>query len=113
MASGERCKKYDIETRILHVRARLWIHRIIASAQSDCGGEINITLSAKAAARLAADKESIIPLARHSGEPKMNSEAAANKVNTIGPDGRVNLTPRQESVEIPGIGGPASHQWQI
>ena len=89
------------------VIAGLWIYPVVASAQSDYGVEINITLSAKAATHLAAKNESIIAIASYSGEPKKSSEAAANKVNAIGPDGMVNLTPTQESVEIPGKGGSA------
>lgn len=85
----------------------LLIGPIAAEAQGDMSVAINVTLSDRATARLASDKESIIAFASYSAEPKKNAVATATKADAIGPDGMVDLTPTQESVEISGKGGAA------
>lgn len=72
-----------------------------ATAQGDMGFDVNVTLSQKAAAKLAAEKEGIVVLASYYGDPKRNAEKHANEV------GQIDLTPQDEQVELSGSGGHA------
>ncbi|CCV04225.1 conserved exported hypothetical protein [Mesorhizobium metallidurans STM 2683] len=74
---------------------------VSATAQSDMGFDINVTLSKKAAARLAAKKEGIVVFASYYGDPKRNAEKHANEI------GQISLEQKDEQVEIPGTGGHA------
>lgn len=68
------------------------------AAGPDMGFDVTIALSDKAAAKLAADHETIIALASYYGDPK---KSAANHVNEIG---LISLSPSDETVEIVGRG---------
>jgi hypothetical protein len=72
-----------------------------ATAQGDMGFDINVTLSKKAAAKLASQKEGIVAFASYYGDPKRSAEKHANEI------GQISLTPQDEEVELPGSGGPA------
>ncbi|MER8975982.1 MULTISPECIES: hypothetical protein [unclassified Mesorhizobium] len=71
-----------------------------ATAQTDMSFDVNVTLSKKAAAKLAAEKEGIVVFASYYGDPKRSAE----KLNEIG---QIDLTPQDEEVEIPGTAGHA------
>lgn len=73
----------------------------LATAQGDMGIDVNVTLSKKAAARLAAEKEGIAILADYYGDPKKSAEKHANEI------GQISLEQQDEKVEIPGTGGHA------
>lgn len=68
------------------------------AAGPDMGFDVTIALSDKAAAKLAADHETIIAFASYYGDPK---KSAANHVNEIG---LISLSPSDETVEIVGRG---------
>ncbi|TKB89752.1 MAG: hypothetical protein E5W81_07400 [Mesorhizobium sp.] len=72
-----------------------------ATTQGDMGFDVNVTLSKKAAARLAAKKEGIVVLASYYGDPKRSAGKHANEV------GQIDLTPQDEEVEIAGTAGHA------
>lgn len=72
-----------------------------ATAQSDMSFDVNITLSIKAAAKLAMSKERIVVLASFYGDPKRSDVKHANEV------GQIDLSPKDETVEISGAGGNA------
>jgi uncharacterized protein YecT (DUF1311 family) len=72
-----------------------------ATAQGDMGFDVNVTLSKKAAAKLAAEREGIVVLADYYGDPKRSAEKHANEI------GQISLAPQDEEVAIPGIGGRA------
>ncbi|MER8594580.1 hypothetical protein NKH33_23910 [Mesorhizobium sp. M1182] len=72
-----------------------------ATAQTDMSFDVNVTLSKKAAAKLAAEKEGIVVFASYYGDPKPSAAKHANEV------GLIDLTPHDEEVEIPGTGGHA------
>jgi uncharacterized protein YecT (DUF1311 family) len=73
-----------------------------ATAQGgDMGFDVNVTLSKKAAAKLAAEKEGIVALVDYYGDPKKSAEKHANDI------GQISLEPQDEKVEIPGTGGHA------
>lgn len=74
---------------------------IPATAQDKLGFDVNVTLSRKAAAKLAAEREAIVVLASYYGDPKRSAEKHADEV------GRIDLTLQDEQVEIPGTGGGA------
>ncbi|ESW79891.1 hypothetical protein [Mesorhizobium sp. M0159] len=63
--------------------------------------DINVTLSKKAAAKLAAEKERIVVFASYYGDPKRSAEKRVNEI------GQIDLTPQDEEVEIPGTAGHA------
>ena len=68
------------------------------AAGPDMGFDVTIALSDKAAAKLAADHETIIAFASYYGDPK---KSAANHVNEIG---LISLSSSDETVEIVGRG---------
>jgi uncharacterized protein YecT (DUF1311 family) len=70
-----------------------------ATAQGDMGIDVNVTLSKKAAAKLAAAKEGIVVLADYYGDPKKSAETHANEI------GQISLEQQGEKVEISGTGG--------
>ncbi len=72
-----------------------------ATSQSDMGFDVNVTLSRKAAAKLASQKEGIVAFADYYGDPKRSAEKRANEI------GQISLAPQDEEVAIPGIGGRA------
>ncbi|MER9597080.1 hypothetical protein [Mesorhizobium sp. M0244] len=72
-----------------------------ATAQGDMSFDVNVTLSKKAAAKLAAEKEGIVVFASYYGDPKRSAEKHANEVRQI------DLTPQDEQVGIPGTAGHA------
>ena len=72
-----------------------------AMAQGEMGFDVNVTLSKKAAAKLAAEKEGIAAFASYYGDPKRNAEKHANEI------GQISVSPEEEWVEIPGGGGHA------
>lgn len=72
-----------------------------ATGQGDMGFDINVTLSKKAAAKLAAKKEGIVVFASYYGDPKRSAEKHANEV------GQISLEQQDEEVEISGTGGHA------
>jgi len=72
-----------------------------ATARDNMGFDVNVTLSPKAAAKLAAKKESIVILASYYGAPKRSAEKHANEI------GRIDLEQQDEQVAIPGTGGHA------
>lgn len=72
-----------------------------ATAQDDMGFDVNVTLSKKAAAKLAAEKERVVVLASYYGDPKRGAEKHANEI------GQISLEEQDEQVAIPGTGGPA------
>lgn len=72
-----------------------------ATAQGDMGFDIDVTLSKKAAARLASQKEGIVAFASYYGDPKRGAEKHANEI------GQISLSPQDEEVELPGSGGRA------
>lgn len=62
--------------------------------------EINVSLSKKAAAKLAADKEGIVAFASYYGDPSKKGQKHADEM------GQIDLSPSEEWVEISGKGGP-------
>jgi len=74
---------------------------VLATAQDEMGVDVNVTLSKKAAARLAAEKEGIVVFADYYGDPKRSAEKHANEI------GQISLEQQDEEVEIPGTGGHA------
>ncbi len=65
------------------------------------GFDLSVTLSKKAAARLAAEKEEIAAFASYYGEPKPGAEKHADEI------GQISVSTEDEWVEIPGTGGHA------
>lgn len=72
-----------------------------ATAQGDMGFDVNVTLSKKAAAKLAAEKERIVVFVDYYGDPKPSAEKHANEI------GQISLEQQDEQVEVPGTGGHA------
>ncbi|WP_159589738.1 hypothetical protein [Chelativorans xinjiangense] len=72
-----------------------------AMAQGDMGFDLEVTLSEKAAAKLAAEKEGIVAFASYYGDPKRGAEKHADEI------GQIDLTQQDEEVEISGSGGRA------
>lgn len=72
-----------------------------SAADQMLGFDINVTLSRKAAARLAAAKEGIVVYVSYYGDPSEEAEKYANDV------GLIDLTPKDEMVQISGAGGSA------
>jgi len=72
-----------------------------AASQGDMGFDVKVTLSRKAAAKLAAEKEGIVVFASYYGDPKPSAEKHADEI------GQIDLTPQDEEVEISGAGGRA------
>lgn len=72
-----------------------------ATAQGNMGFDVNVTLSKKAAAKLAAEKEGIVALVDYYGDPKPSAEKHANEI------GQISLEQQNEQVAIPGTGGHA------
>jgi uncharacterized protein YecT (DUF1311 family) len=72
-----------------------------AAAPGNMGFDVTVTLSKKAAAKLAAEKEGIVVLASYYGDPKQSAEKHANEI------GQISLEEQDEQVAIPGTGGPA------
>lgn len=72
----------------------------LAMAQN-MGFDVSVTLSKKAATKLAAEKEGIVVYASYYGDPKKSAEKHADEV------GQIDLTPQDEEVEISGKGGIA------
>ncbi len=54
-----------------------------ATAQGDMSFDVNVTLSKKAAAKLAAQKEGIVVLTSYYGDPKRSAERHANEIGQI------------------------------
>ncbi|WP_448786204.1 lysozyme inhibitor LprI family protein [Brucella intermedia] len=72
-----------------------------ATSSKDMGFDVNVTLSNKAAARLAANKEGIVVFASYYGDPKKSAEKHTNEI------GQISVSSGDESVEISGAGGIA------
>lgn len=72
-----------------------------AVADEKLSFDINVTLSKKAAVKLASQKERIVAFASYYGDPKRSAEKHASEV------GQIDLTPQDEEMEIPGTGGRA------
>ncbi len=72
-----------------------------AMAQGALGFDVEVTLSRAAAAKLAARKEGIVVFASYYGDPKRSAEKHANEI------GQISVSPKDETVEIPGSGGRA------
>ena len=72
-----------------------------APVQGDMGFDVNVTLSKKAADKLAADKEGIVVFASYYGDPKKSAEKHANEI------GQISVSTTDENVQIPGTGGHA------
>lgn len=72
-----------------------------APARGEMGFDINVTLSKKAAAELAAEKEGIVAFASYFGDPKQSAEKHGNEI------GQISVSPEDEDVEISGSGGHA------
>jgi hypothetical protein len=72
-----------------------------ATAQDGMGFDVDVTLSRKAAAKLAAEKEGIVVFADYYGDPKRSARKHANEI------GQIDLNQQDETVEIPGAGGHA------
>ncbi|AYF03469.1 hypothetical protein PY32053_03928 (plasmid) [Paracoccus yeei] len=72
-----------------------------ATARSDFGFDVTVTLSQKAAATLASTGEEIVLFADYYGEPKRGAERHTNEI------GQISLDRGDEQVEIPGTGGSA------
>jgi hypothetical protein len=72
-----------------------------ATAQGDLSFDVDVTLSKKAAAKLASQKEAIVVFADYYGDPKRSAERHANEI------GQISLAPQDEEVAIPGGGGRA------
>ena len=72
-----------------------------ATSQSDMGFDVNVTLSRKAAAKLASQEEGIVAFADYYGDPKRSAEKHANEI------GQISLAPQDEEVAFPGTGGRA------
>ncbi|WP_214477087.1 hypothetical protein [Mesorhizobium sp. dw_380] len=72
-----------------------------AAAQGNMGFDVNVTLSKKAAAKLAATKEEIVVFADYYGDPKRSAQKHANEI------GQISLAPQDEEVGIPHTGGHA------
>lgn len=70
-----------------------------AVAQDDFGFDINVTLSKKAAAKLAAHKEGIAAFAAYSGAPKKSAQKYVDEM------GQIDVSPQEELIQIPGQGG--------
>lgn len=79
--------------------AMLLAWAVPATAQGDMGFDVDVTLSKKAAAKLAAAKEAIVIFASYYGDPKKGAEKHANEI------GQIDLTPQDEQVAVPGTGG--------
>lgn len=92
---------YRYGARIMLAAGALALAAFPAAADETLGFDINVTLSEKAAATLAARKEGIVAFASYYGDPKRSAEKHADEV------GQIDLTPRDEEVEIPGSGGRA------
>jgi hypothetical protein len=92
---------HKYRARILFVASALTLTALPAVADEKFSFDINVTLSKKAAAKLASQKEGIIAFASYYGDPKRGAERHANEI------GQIDLTPQDEQVDIPGSGGSA------
>ncbi|WP_342239771.1 hypothetical protein [Inquilinus sp. OTU3971] len=92
-------RKY--RARIMLVASALALAASPAEADDTFGFDIDVTLSRKAADKLASQKEEIVAFASYYGDPKRSAERHANEL------GQIDLTPQDEEVEIPGSGGRA------
>jgi uncharacterized protein YecT (DUF1311 family) len=72
-----------------------------ATVQGDMGFDVNVTLSKKAAAKLAAEKEGVAAFASYYGDPKKSAEKHANEI------GQISVSSEDEWVQMPGTGGQA------
>jgi hypothetical protein len=72
-----------------------------ATAQDGMGFDVNVTLSQKAAVKLASEKEGIVVFADYYGDPKRSAGKHANEI------GQIDLNQQDETVEISGTGGNA------
>ncbi|MER9061415.1 hypothetical protein [Mesorhizobium sp. M0698] len=94
-------KRYGSSLAMTIAASVLLACAVPATAQTDMSFDVNVTLSKKAAAKLAADKERIVVFASYYGDPKRSAEKHANEV------GQIDLTPQDEEVEIAGTAGHA------
>lgn len=86
---------------VIVATAMLLIFSVPGSAQDGgMGVDINVSLSKKAAAKLAADKEGIAAFASYYGDPSKKGQKHADEM------GQIDLSPTDEWVEISGKGGP-------
>lgn len=92
---------YKYRARIILVASALALAALPAVADEKLSFDINVTLSQKAATKLASQKEGIVAFASYYGDPKRSAERHANEVGQIG------LTSKDEEVEIPSSGGHA------
>ncbi|MBO1042293.1 hypothetical protein [Brucella pituitosa] len=79
--------------------AAMTLNTAAVAAGPDMGFDVTISLSDKAAAKLAVDHETIIAFASYYGDPK---KSAAKHVNEIG---LISLSPSDEIVESTASGG--------
>ncbi|MER9250709.1 hypothetical protein NKI59_02675 [Mesorhizobium sp. M0598] len=94
-------KRYRSVPAVTIAASALLACAVPATAQGDLGFDVNVTLSKKAAAKLAVEKEGIVVFASYYGDPKRSAAKHANEV------GQIDLTPQDEEVEIAGTGGRA------
>ncbi|MGK9171115.1 hypothetical protein KXR53_32785 [Inquilinus limosus] len=92
---------YKYRARFTLVASALALAASAAVAEETLSFDINVTLSEKAAAKLASQKEGIVAFASYYGDPKRSAEKHVNEI------GQIDLTPQDEEVEIPGSGGNA------
>lgn len=71
-----------------------------SARDGNMGVDIHVSLSKKAAAKLAADKEGILAFASYYGDPSKKGKKHADEL------GQIDLSSSEESVEISGKGGP-------
>lgn len=87
--------------RVIVTAAMLLAFSLPSIAQDGgMGVDITVSLSRKAAAKLAAEKESIAAFASYYGDPSKKGEKHADEM------GQIDLSPTDEWVEISGQGGP-------
>lgn len=71
------------------------------ASEKDLGFDVNVTLSSKAAAKLAAKKEGIVVFATYYGDPKKGADKHTNEI------GQISVSTSDENVGISGAGGRA------
>jgi hypothetical protein len=94
-------KRYGSSPAITIAASALLACAVPATAQGDMSFDVNVTLSKKAAAKLAAEKEGIVVFVDYYGGPKRNAERHANEI------GQIDLEQQNDEVAIPGAGGHA------
>ncbi|TIO06832.1 hypothetical protein [Mesorhizobium sp.] len=94
-------KRYGSSLAMTITASALLACAMPATAQGDMSFDVTVTLSKKAAAKLAAEKEGIVVFVDYYGDPKRSAERHANEI------GQIDLEQQNEEVAIPGTGGHA------